>query len=97
MILLLNYKVSFQQFNIAQLHVQHFQFEDKFVVGLGQVGLVRLSDVPLHASTAQLGATSSPFFSNPHSTVFLSIDEFPCQCLPYSPHSLLDTNTDYYL
>jgi hypothetical protein len=65
MILLLNYKVSFQQFNIAQLHVQHFQFEDKFVVGLGQVGLVRLSDVPLHASTAQLGATSSPFLLKP--------------------------------
>jgi hypothetical protein len=68
---------------------------------LGEVGLVRLSDIPLHASTAQLGATSWQsnllFFSNPHSTVFLSIDEFSRQCLPYSPHSLLDTNTDYYL
>lgn len=84
--LLLKYKVSLQQFNIAQLHVQHFHFDDKF--GLGQVGLVRLSDVPLHASTAQLGATSWQSnllsFPNPHSTVFLSIDEFTRQCLPYS-------------
>lgn len=81
MILLLSYKVRIQQSNLAQSHVQHLHFEDKFVVGLGQVGLVRLSDVPLHTSTAQLGATSWHsnllFFSNPHSTLFLSIDNFP--------------------
>lgn len=32
---------------------------DKFVVGLGQVGLARLSDVPLHASTNRLARRHS--------------------------------------
>ena len=98
---LLNYKVSFANTQHRTITRAAFPLGDKFVVGPAHVGLARLSDVPLHASTNRLARRhGSPisFSLRTHiPTVFLSIDEFSRQCFPYSPHSLLDTKTDYYL